>query len=82
MRSVSLYFNALNYFSSFLKWIIFIFNNLFSHDVSCGDQVSSHMQPEMSSVNPSAAEDNEEPMSVTAYYFDIFTVVDEQDELD
>ncbi|XP_060791306.1 transcription factor TFIIIB component B'' homolog isoform X3 [Neoarius graeffei] len=44
--------------------------------------VSSHMQPEMSSVNPSAAEDNEEPMSVTAYYFDIFTVVDEQDELD
>ncbi|MCI4387019.1 hypothetical protein PGIGA_G00069340 [Pangasianodon gigas] len=45
--------------------------------------VSSHTQAETSSVNPSAAEGDEEPTSVAAYFFnDIFTVVDEQEELD
>ncbi|GAA6068883.1 transcription factor TFIIIB component B'' homolog isoform X2, partial [Tachysurus ichikawai] len=46
-------------------------------------QVSSQTQAATSSVNPSAAEANEEPTSVSAYFFnDIFTVVEEQDELD
>lgn len=45
--------------------------------------MSSQTQAATSSVNPSAAEANEEPTSVSAYFFnDIFTVVEEQDELD
>ncbi|XP_047661574.1 transcription factor TFIIIB component B'' homolog isoform X2 [Tachysurus fulvidraco] len=45
--------------------------------------VSSHAQASTSSENPSVAEANEEPTSVSAYFFnDIFTVVEEQDELD
>ncbi|XP_053504849.1 transcription factor TFIIIB component B'' homolog isoform X2 [Ictalurus furcatus] len=45
--------------------------------------VSSHTRTETSSVNQSAAEEDEEPTSVAAYFFnDIFTVVEEQDELD
>ncbi|KAK3555537.1 hypothetical protein QTP86_021799 [Hemibagrus guttatus] len=45
--------------------------------------VSSHTQAGTWSENPSAAEADEEPTSVSAYFFnDIFTEVDEEDELD
>ncbi|XP_058271050.1 transcription factor TFIIIB component B'' homolog isoform X1 [Hemibagrus wyckioides] len=45
--------------------------------------VSSHTQAGTSGENPNAAEADEEPTSVSAYFFnDIFTEVDEEDELD